>query len=633
MLDPSRVARPAVSVADDPAARTPRELEALRHRRTSRSGGPPRRWRRRGAALAAVAAAALGASASADAAPGQLDPAFGDGGVTIQNLKGTTEQHHAVALAPGGRIVAAGEALARPIVAAYLPDGRPDPAFGTDGIAAAKAAELGPALGVAVDGEGRIVTVGRARGVEDEAAGIARFTPAGEPDETFNRDGHVILDGRGDEVLHDVAVDPAGGIVAVGEREARNGDAQILLVRLTATGAPDPAFGERGQVVLEEEDAAAYAVSLLPDGRIQVAGRARQQAMLARVTADGRPDRAFAEDGIGSYPAAGNKRAASRFTGLVTTPDAAVVAVGWGDAPERGSQLSVLRVDAQGALDEGFGVNGFVLRDPTAAEDRGRDIALAPDGRIVVAGWHGGDDAAGATWLLRLTAAGRPDRTFGADSEFVEEIGPGAEIPSGLAVQPDGHAVFAGAVAGSNGDPRLLVGRVLGDLLTPDPPPVNEPAPDPQPVPLPDPVNEPTVPVPDAGPVPAPVPAPPAGAPTGGAATDRTAPVLRGLDLVGRARLAVRGRTPVRGRTRPQVRFTANEAGTVVVAVQRRTTRGRHVRVGAARRVAMRAGRHRVAMAPRTLRAGRYRVAVTAIDRAGNRAPARYVTFRVRAAR
>lgn len=627
MLDPSRTARPAVSVSADPAGRTPRELEALRHRRAARPAGPPRPWRRRGAALAAVAAAALTASASAQAAPGQLDPAFGDGGVTIQNLKGTGEQHHAVALAPGGRIVAAGEALHGPIVGAYRANGRPDPAFGSEGIAGAKAADLGPAHGVAVDREGRIVTVGRARGVEDEAAGIARFTAAGAPDETFNREGHIILDGRGDEALHDVAVDAAGGIVAVGEREARNGDAQILLVRLTAAGEPDPAFGERGQVVLEEEDAAAYAVSLLPDGRIQVAGRAGQQGMLARVTADGRPDRSFAEDGIGRYPAVATKRSASRLTGVAATPEAAVIAVGWEESPQRGSQLGVLRVDAQGRLDEGFGVDGYVLRDPTVAEDRGRDVALAPDGRILVAGWHGGDDDAGATWLLRLTADGRADRTFGVDGEFVEEIGPGAEIPSALVVQPDGHAVFAGAVAGSNGDARLLVGRVLGDLLAPAPP-----APDPRPAPVPAPDPQPTpVPAPDAGP--RPVPVPPAGVPSGSTPTDRAAPVLRGLRLTGAGRFAVRARTPARVRTRPQVRFTANEAGSVLVVVQRRTARGRHARVGVARRVAMRAGLNRVTPAPRTLRPGRYRVAVTATDREGNRASVRYVSFRVRAAR
>lgn len=362
-----------------------------------------------------------------------------------------------MALGPDGRIVAAGEALARPIVAAYRPDGRPDATFGTDGIADAKAAELGPALGVAVDGDGRIVTVGRARGVENDAAGIARLTPDGAPDETFNREGRVILDGLGDEVLHDVALDPAGGIVAVGEREARNGDAQILLVR--------------------------------------------------------------------------------------------------------------------------------------------------------------------------LTAGGTPDRTFGADGELVADIVPGAEVACRIAVQADGSAVLAGAAAGSNGDPRLLVGRVLGDLLA-----AGRRA------------GAPSGATArgrsgsgaggGAGTRSRAAPLAAAGVPTGGPAADRTGPVLRRLRLAGTARLAVRRGPRARGRARrPQVRFTADEAGAVVVSVQRRAARGRHVRIGAVRRVQMRAGADRIALPRHALRAGRYRVGVVATDRAGNRAPARYVTLRVRAGR
>ena len=80
---------------------------------------------------------ALGGPAIALAAPGELDPSFGNGGTVITSFGGA-DVASAVAIQPDGKLVVAGRtniagntvfALAR-----YDPNGGLDPAFGTGGL-------------------------------------------------------------------------------------------------------------------------------------------------------------------------------------------------------------------------------------------------------------------------------------------------------------------------------------------------------------------------------------------------------------------------------------------------------------------------------------------------------------------
>src|SRR5262245_39255663 len=66
---------------------------------------------------------------------GTLDPSFGDGGTLTTTLSAVTDRAYAVAVAPDGRIVAAGYSHGgqRLAMVCYLPDGTTDASFGTNG--------------------------------------------------------------------------------------------------------------------------------------------------------------------------------------------------------------------------------------------------------------------------------------------------------------------------------------------------------------------------------------------------------------------------------------------------------------------------------------------------------------------
>lgn len=85
------------------------------------------------------------------------------------------------------------------------------------------------------------------------------------------------------------------------------------------------------------------------------------------------------------------------------------------------------------------------------------------DGRIVIAGVRGNDSTVGNTWLVRLTARGRLDRSFGGDGQIVAGAVPGFDEAYGVALQPDGRIVVAGDALVSPTDDRLMVGRFRGD--------------------------------------------------------------------------------------------------------------------------------------------------------------------------
>ena len=101
---------------------------------------------------------------------------------------------------PDGKVVVAGTLIdfdhpraGRLLVARFLPDGRPDPAFGSGGTARLRLSLPASANAIAVQPDGRIVAAGYSgsydRTHQGEWLGVARLTPDGRLDPTFDEDG------------------------------------------------------------------------------------------------------------------------------------------------------------------------------------------------------------------------------------------------------------------------------------------------------------------------------------------------------------------------------------------------------------------------------------------------------------
>ena len=342
----------------------------------------------------------------AHAAAGDLDPSFGSGGKVLTDFSGLSEDHaRSVAVEPGGKVVVAGFsdmgggrdfALAR-----YHHDGSLDPSFGSGGKVLTDFG--GPsdlALDAALAPNGKIV----AAGTSDFDFAVARYNRDGSLDPSFGSGGTVITGfgpGSFDEAWG-VALEPGGKIVVAGES---GGD--FALVRYDRNGNLDPSFGSGGKVLTDIGGAssdAALAVAVEPDGKIVATGNTGTAPFtdfdfaLVRYNRDGNVDPTFGSGGR-VVTAFGVARFDEAW-GVAIQPEGKIVVAGLTDAPAD-DEFAVARYDHDGSPDPSFGSGGKIMSGSIGQE--AFDVALEPSGKAIVAGDGFGtsEDFAVARFLAR----------------------------------------------------------------------------------------------------------------------------------------------------------------------------------------------------------------------------------------
>ena len=155
-----------------------------------------------------------------------------------------------------------------------------------------------------------------------------------------------------------------------------NGDGDFALARYTPDGSPDPSFGSGGTVSTDfhyGEDAA-LAVAIQADGKPVAVGRTDaegghpigtigEDVALARYTAGGRLDASFGRGGkaVTSFDPNGKYYSGfSAASGVVIQPDGRIVAAGYHAPGVQPRDFLLLRYTAQGRLDGSFGTGGKV---------------------------------------------------------------------------------------------------------------------------------------------------------------------------------------------------------------------------------------------------------------------------------
>lgn len=328
--------------------------------------------------------------------------------------------------------------------------------------------------GAAYDASGRLLAVGfSADGVDaasDSSMVVARFTKDGELDSTFGADGivkkNVKVGGNG-EVARSVVIQSTGKIVVGGNIEGGTepGDRDVALVRFNDDGTVDASFGTDGVVVLDlntglvDNGKLVSADNLwnlaLSGDKIVVHGNQRADGVtaegdpradtdwvLVRLNADGAIDTTFGIDGkftLDLEEVSGNARTA------LVLDDGSIIGSGYASTPSLGKKQPVVyKVDSTGKLDTSFGVDGvfhdIVLPELTEV------YALARQGdKFVSAGYGRASGSESVDMVsLRFNADGTLDESWGTNGAVQVDWDGFTDKARKVAALEDGRFVIVG---------------------------------------------------------------------------------------------------------------------------------------------------------------------------------------------
>ncbi|MGO1070396.1 hypothetical protein [Lysobacter sp. CA199] len=291
--------------------------------------------------------------------------------------------------------------------------------------------------------------------------------------------------GRGGTIRNDVpkplygqafAIQNDGKIVVLATGYYRWTPIPVLkchLSRLQADGQPDLSFGNNGGVDIavqtSEDKGSCDTLTLQPDGKILVAGLLDDESLLLRYNPDGTPDRSFSGDGIATTDGDWDSDyyGVSNYDVAVQADGKIVVALNVIDYWSAFNWGLLVRYHSNGELDRSFGDSGVALSRYEWSENgvEAREIAIQPDGKIVVAGtgawvwWRGGTESV----MARYLTDGRPDPTFGSNGVSIRILDAVTSGATSLAIQADGKLVTGHGVSRDPAPPHGTLVRYNPD--------------------------------------------------------------------------------------------------------------------------------------------------------------------------
>jgi uncharacterized delta-60 repeat protein len=393
------------------------------------------------AATVHTAPAALGRSTGADLVraqavaantPGSLDPTFGNGGKVLTPGGGASD----AILQPNGDIVVSGGFG----VARYLPTGKLDTTFGSGGLASASFTGGESRTGVALQTDGKIIWVGSQGNPSFPAGGtfkfaVARFNANGSLDTSFGSGGHASVEffapplQGAQEFADAVLVQPDGKILVAGsarQGQIRSAPIQGALARFNANGTLDTSFGTGGKILS----------STLPGITtlgLDAAGDIFTLPTRAEFSPSGQADAAVTPAPITASSHGGS----SAFLPSGQFVQANTIGVAKHDV-----DVQVQRFNADGSLasaSPAFDYSGAAGLDQ--AIDSAGAVALQANGQAVAGGAH--FLSTSLFGLARVNPDGTPDTGFGNGGVLTTTFN-GDEGVQAVIIQPDGKIIAAG---------------------------------------------------------------------------------------------------------------------------------------------------------------------------------------------
>ncbi len=372
---------------------------------------------------------------------GSLDLSFGTSGKVATAL--STNGHSygtATAIQSDGKIVAAGYTFLGSNIdfalTRYNMDGSLDVSFDGDGKVTT---DIGDSLdfcyAVAIQNDGKIVLAGSTANYSKLA--VVRYNINGSLDSTFDMDGIVIPNIAATYVQGYSLSIQSDNKILIAAQSFSGANYDYSIIRLNTNGSLDLSFDTDGIVLTDiNGDDLAYAISLQSDGKIVVAGSSNSDLSVVRYNTNGSLDNTFDMDGkVKTSITIGSDVA----TALTIQSDGKIVLAGNTNAA--GNLHMVVRYSSNGSLDSTFDSDGIVLTSNICSI---YGVKMQSDGKIIAAGTY----PVGSNMdfvVVRYNSNGTLDSTFDSDGVVTTDLGFGTDdFAYATSIQSDGKIVVVG---------------------------------------------------------------------------------------------------------------------------------------------------------------------------------------------
>ena len=240
------------------------------------------------------------------------------------------------------------------------------------------------------------------------------------------------------DTVHAMAVAPGGTIYLAGQTVPAGGVGSFAVAAVDESGAAVTGFAAAGEATVHfGSNASAYAVAVQSNGRVVVAGASGTSVALARLTTAGVLDKSFDRTGTAVTSVRGVGDAADS---IAIAKNNAIVVGGYSASSSTSSDFLVIRYTAAGKVDKSFGRGPVItsLGQPSAvtqvAIDSAGDVVASGKTVASLTGFSGGDTNLA---VARYNSKGAADATFGTAGHTIVDLGAinsGSTVPNGLSL-------------------------------------------------------------------------------------------------------------------------------------------------------------------------------------------------------
>jgi uncharacterized delta-60 repeat protein len=277
--------------------------------------------------------------------------------------------------------------------------------------------------------DGKLLLAGTTDMARGKVLAIVRVDAAGQLDAGFGGgDGKQVLALPGQQMPGwQLVAQDDGSFLAWGTHRLASGEQLVQIVRHGADGAVDTGYGTDGVATFS---LGTWYANRAADLVVDDAGRALlgwgmfdgdsavgYRPMLTRFNADGSVDTGFTSDGSGTADTMVGIRYGADFDLAFDAQGGLLLSAELGVAGNE--DFTLLRFEANGARDMGFGELGIVTTDISGGDDTARDILALAGGDVVLAG--GALQPTGGEWaaFARYNADGSLEQGFGGPPDAI----------------------------------------------------------------------------------------------------------------------------------------------------------------------------------------------------------------------